>query len=127
MKKFIKLIGLGIILITSISVTSVNFPETRTSDYDVAEIFLGIDPDYGTKAITTFGDLSELELILVPTTLEEDTYSVQITRKADDLYLIEGTNYYVETRFCFEFAFSNDAILKIESNYGFTKGTLIFL
>jgi hypothetical protein len=92
----------------------------------VAEIYEAIEPDSPTKALTRSGDLEEIELILVKTTIDVGNYSVTASRKAKDLYKIDGTTYFVETRYCYEYQYYASAVLKVESNYGFNKGKIIF-
>lgn len=58
--------------------------------------------------------------------LDPGIYEVEVTRKGNDLYKVEGTSFYLETRYCYEYAYSETVILKIESNYGYTKGKIIF-
>lgn len=82
--------------------------------------------DHDVKALTTSGNLEEAELILVPTKMEEGTFKIEVTRKGSNMYKVEGTDYYIETRYCYEYATYDDAILKVESNYGYNKGTIVF-
>lgn len=100
---------------------------SESKKYDIEEIYEGIDADFGTKVITTFGSLEDAETILVPSKLDVGTYKVNVTRKATNLYQIAGTQIYIETRYCYEYAYSEEVILDITGNYGYTKGELIFL
>lgn len=93
---------------------------------DVANFYEAIIPNNGVKVLTSGGSLEEIELILTPAKIKEGTYEIEITRKGSNLYKLEGTKYYIETRYCYEYATYDDAILKIESNYGYTKGTVFF-
>jgi len=34
---------------------------------------------------------------------------------------------YIETRYCYEYAYRDDAILILDSYYGYTKGEVAFL
>jgi hypothetical protein len=52
---------------------------------------------------------------------------VQVTRKAQDLYEVMGQGVYVKTRYCYEYVYSSDAILKIDSTAGFNIGEIIFV
>jgi hypothetical protein len=56
-----------------------------------------------------------------------DYYKVQVTRKAQDLYEVMGQGVYVKTRYCYEYVYSSDAILKIDSTAGFNIGEIIFV
>jgi len=46
-----------------------------------------------------------------------DTYKVQVTRKAQDLYKIEGqgSSIYIKTAYCYEYATWEEAILILDS------------
>jgi hypothetical protein len=52
-------------------------------------------------------------------------YEVQITRKYQNLYKVDNTDIWIQTRYCYEYSYSEKAILKY-SGYGFSKGELIF-
>lgn len=78
------------------------------------------------KILTSGRDLVEAELILVPTRIDEGSYKVEISRKGSNIYKLEGTKYYMETRYCYKYATFDDAILKVVSNYRYQKGTLYF-
>ena len=54
-------------------------------------------------------------------------YKVQVTRKDQDLYKIDYQNIYIKTRYCYEYVYYSDAILKIDSNYGYNIGEIIFV
>lgn len=106
--------------------TSFHTPSPPLSSYDIKEIHEAVELENGVKVLTQRGNLEDANLLLVPTDIEIGVYEVRVTRKAQDLYKLEGTNLYIETRYCYEYAFSEDAIMKLESNYGYTKGSLIF-
>ena len=99
---------------------------TTDSECEIAQIYVAIDPDYGTKVLTESGELEEPEYILIPEEIDEGTYKVSVTRKASNLYMVDGTDFYLETRYCYEYATYDDAFLVVESNYGYTKGKIIF-
>lgn len=118
-------------LLIGISLITASFKESKTEvmsgdECDVANFYEAIDPDNGVKVLTSGGDLEEAELILAPTKIDEGTYEIEITRKGSNIYKLEGTKYYIETRYCYEYATYDDAILKVESNYGYQKGTIYF-
>ncbi len=114
------------VLLTSTSFKNSNETEISGNECDVANFYEAIDPESGVKVLTSSGSLEEAELILVPSKIEEGIYKIEITRKGSNIYKLEGTNYYIETRYCYEYATYDDAILKVESNYGYTKGTVYF-
>lgn len=112
---------IGVITLTSF------IAKTGLSDEcDVKEFYRVVKPDSDVKVLTTLGGLEEAELIFVPTKMEEGAFKIDVTRKGSNIYKIEGTDYYIETRYCYEYAIYDEAILKVESNYGYNKGTIIF-
>lgn len=123
--------NISLLLLITISITLTSFKSSRASEikdseYDVAQIYEASNVGRDVKVLTTSGDLEEVDLILIPSKIKEGIYKVEITRKGSNLYKLEGTKYYIETRYSYEYAINDDAILKIESNYGYTKGTIYF-
>jgi hypothetical protein len=41
----------------------------------------------------------------------EERYRVLVTRKESDLYRVDGTSFWIRTSMCFEYAYSQDAVL----------------
>ena len=86
-----------------------------------------IKPPPGTKAIGKYKQTIEVEYILTPTKVDTGKYVVNVTKIGDDIYQIKDTDICIETRYCHEWAsFSEEVVLIIESNYGYTKGKVIF-
>ena len=112
---------IGIIILTSF--TNLN---PYSDECDIREFYAAVVPDSDVKVLTTYGELEDAELILVPTEMETGTYRIEVTRKGSNLYKVEGTDYYIETSYCYEYATYDEAILEIESNYGYTKGKIMF-
>ncbi|WP_146101354.1 hypothetical protein [Bradyrhizobium sp. AC87j1] len=56
-----------------------------------------------------------------------DYYKVQVTRKNQDLYEVVGQSIYVMTRYCYEYVYYSEAILKIDAPAGYTVGEIIFV
>ncbi len=65
-------------------------------------------------------------LTLVFLAQASDLYEVQVTRKSQDLYEVLYKGMYIKTRFCYKYVYFDDAILKIDSRYGYTIGEIIF-
>ena len=55
-----------------------------------------------------------------------DYYKVRVWRESQDLYRVVGTGFYIKTRFCYQFAFGEEAILRVDSSFGYTVGELVF-
>ncbi|SHF87627.1 hypothetical protein SAMN05444274_11156 [Mariniphaga anaerophila] len=119
----ILLIGIALI---STSSKKAHTNEMSGDECDVVNFYEAIEPETGMKVLTSGGDLEEPELLLLPTEFEEGVYEIEITREESNLYEIEGTAYYIETKFCYDFASRDEAILKVKSNISFQKGTLFF-
>lgn len=54
-------------------------------------------------------------------------YKVVVTRKAQDLYEVLGQGLYIKTRFCYEYVYYSEAIVQIDSPYGYSVGTIYFV
>lgn len=97
------------------------------SSYDISEFYSVIKPSFGTKAVGRYDKVVEVEYILSPTKVDKGKYVVEVKKIGDNLYQVKDTDLCVETRYCHEWAsFSEKVVLIIESNYGYTKGKIIF-
>lgn len=97
------------------------------SSYDIAALYSIIKPESGTKAVNSFDQKIDIKFILTPTKVDTGKYVVEVKKIGDNLYQIKGTNICIETRFCHEFAsFAEEVVIIIDSNYGYTKGKIIF-
>ena len=95
--------------------------------YDVVQVYEAVELKSGSKSIDSYGNVEDAKIVLVPTKLDEGKYSVELTKVDSNFYKIYGTDLYIETRYCYEYATRDDAVLIIESNYGYTKGEVIFI
>lgn len=97
------------------------------SSYDISEFYSVVKPSSGTKAVGRYDKVVEVEYILTPTKVDKGKYVVEVKKIGDNLYQVKNTDLCVETRYCYEWAsFSEKVVLIIESNYGYTKGKIIF-
>jgi hypothetical protein len=101
-------------------------PSVDQPEYDVSAFYSVVTPATGTKALSDFGELTDVKTLLVPLQLNQGDYSITVTRKGSDLYLIDNKNIYIETKFCYEQCVIQKATLKVESQYGLYKGKLVF-
>jgi hypothetical protein len=115
-----------VFFILAVSFSAITSFHAKSDEYDIATIYKGIEAKADTKAITNDDELVEIETLLVPTTLKQGRYKVDVTKKGDDLYQISGTEIYLETRLCLELAILESVIVIIENNYGYPKGKIIF-
>ena len=56
-----------------------------------------------------------------------DLYKVSVTRKARNIYQIDGTSIYIKTRDCYGHTRSKHAVLRLDSPDGYNIGELIFV
>ena len=117
------LLGLFIIS-TSFTVSSLgSVPE---AECEVAQFYEAVEADYGVKVLTSYGDLEKAELIFKPAKMDEGNYEIKITRVGSNLYKMEGSPYYIETKSCYEFASYEDAMLSVENKNGHLIGMVLF-
>lgn len=97
------------------------------SSYDIAAFYEVYKPASGTKAVVKYEKVVEVEYLLTPTKADEGKYVVEVRKIGDNLYQIKDTDLCVETRYCHEWAtYPEEVVMIVESNYGYTKGKLIF-
>jgi hypothetical protein len=103
--------------------TTISYGQTKC---DVKKFYKAIEAENDAKVLTIGGDIEEAEYILVPTKLNEGKYTLSVTRKASNFYKVDGQDLFIETNYCYEYATYDEVILIVESNYGYTKGKIIF-
>ena len=111
---------IGLIFLTSFQ------SDSKINECAVKEIYRALEFEEEVLTLTKSGDIEEVELILVKAKMDEGLYKVKLTRKESNLYNIQGTSYYLQTQYCYEYTTYDEVVLKIESNYGYTKGKIIF-
>lgn len=65
-------------------------------------------------------------LVVAMTANAADVFKVTVTRSSDDLYEVSGGKAYIKTRYCYEYVYGDEAILRIDSPGAYTIGKLIF-
>ena len=84
------------------------------------------DLPQGSKVISGYSDVKDANQVLIPTKLDKGKYVVRLTRFDLNFYKIESTDYYIETKYCHEYANYEEVVLIIDNNYSFTIGKVIF-
>lgn len=106
---------------------SFHTPPPVSDDYDIETIYKGELPAKGTMALIGSDDLKEVKVILVPDDdLDNGNYEVTVSKKASNLYKVDDRELYIQTRSCYESAYSRKAVLKITGT-GWSKGRLLFV
>ena len=103
-----------------------NISSSSTS-YDIAGIYEKVELKDGAKGLDSYGNIKDVKAVFVPTKVDTGKYEVELTRIDANFYNICGTSLYIETKYCYEYAIRDDAILSITSNYGYTRGEVIFI
>ena len=95
--------------------------------YDISEFYSIYKPEAGTIVVGSFSTTENVEYILTPTKLDGGKYAVEVKKIGDNLYQVKDSDICVKTRYCHEWAgFSEKVVLIIDSNFGYTKGKIIF-
>ena len=124
MKSFLKVI-VFMLLISAFTSAAV-LPDGSSDKYDIVGFYEQVDVASGAKAIDTYGNLRDIKSLFLQTKIEEGRYTVKVTREDSNFYRICDTDIFVETRYCYEYATREEALLNITSNYGYTRGEIIF-
>ena len=114
-------------LMTILFTSSSSLSTSKASSYDIAGIYEKVDLKSGSKVLDSYGNVKDAKAVYVPTKIETGKYEVELTRIDSNFYQICGTNLYIETKYCYEYATRDDAILNVTSSYGYTRGEVIFL
>ena len=111
-------------LLCLMTLTSYNKP--KGSECDIEAFYKGVTPTEGTKVLNSSDDLEDAKLLLIPMDIDKGNYVVKVTRKGSNLYKVDDKNIYIVTKYCYEYSYSQEVILKVEGSYGYTKGKIIF-
>jgi len=115
-----KIFLLAAMLISSFAISA--------DEEDISKFFVEVPLDGDAYSISFGGDVEEVETLIVETNdIDEGVYEVSVTRVDDHIYKIDGTSLYIEMPYCYEYSYSDDAIMKVESFMGRKTGTLIFV
>jgi len=91
------------------------FYEDEWEEHDVDQIYIKKDVDYGT--LDEDGD--SIDHIYIPAELDRGKYEVEISDETGDLYLIEGSDYYLTFDGYYGYASYDEGYLVVEQ-YGAT-------
>ena len=120
-----KLITILFCLLGSVLMTSSNLSSSKS--YDVVKVYKIEDLETDSKTVDAWGHIDDAESVLIPTSLNTGKYQVELKKLDSNFYRIIDTDYVIETRNCYEYAYREDAVLNITSNYGYTIGEVVFL
>lgn len=103
-----------------------SFHKPPADECEIEAFYKGVTPIDGTKILTSGDDLEDIELFFVPINIDIGKYVVNVTRKGSNFYKVDDKNIYIQTKYCYEYSYSQEVVLKVESSYGYTKGKIIF-
>lgn len=117
------------LLIFVVIVFGILCPENiHAEQCEVVAFYRAKNVPYGTKALNEYDDLIEIQtLLILDEKIKVGSYRVSISRTSNDLYKVDGTDLYLETSLCLEFAIYDDVILKVIDYKGYTLGTITFI
>ncbi|WP_044270363.1 hypothetical protein [Bacteroides timonensis] len=96
------------------------------ADEDVVRFYQRVEPEKKVLALS-LGNVVEVDALLVETDdIKDGVYEVTVTHIDDHLYQVGTTNLYIEMPYCFEYCYSENAILKVKTYLGHKLGTLIW-
>ena len=114
-------------ILTMLFTSSSSLSESKANSYNIAGIYEKQELKSGAKIIDSYNNVKEAKYVLIPTKIDTGKYSVELTRIDSNFYQICGTSLIIETKYCYEYATRDDAVLNITSSYGYTRGEVIFL
>lgn len=126
MPKLLKYLSL-LLTATLILSASTTISSSQANSYDIAGIYEKQELKSGSKVIDSYNDVKDAKYVLIPTKIDTGKYSVELTRIDSNFYQVYGTSIVIETKYCYEYATRDDAVLNITSSYGYTRGEVIFL
>lgn len=93
---------------------------------DVAQVYQKVEIPENSRVLTLNGSFTTASLLLQPTQLESGNYEFTLTRRATNLYMVENSNLFIETKLCFNIGFQQKATVLIDNMDGYIKGTVTF-
>lgn len=102
-------------------------PSQQEDGYDVVALYRATELDYDDRIVDRYGNIEEAKYILEPTSFSSGYYKVRVKKIESNLYQIIGKDIFIQTRYCYEYAYNEEAVLHITSSYGYTIGELVFI
>lgn len=96
------------------------------AEYDVVNFYEKKDLPSGAKVLDSYDNVKDAKTILVETKLDVGKYVVKLRRLDSNYYEVINTGIVIETRYCHEYASYQEVVLIVDSNYGWTKGKVVF-
>ena len=62
-------------------------------------------------------------LMLISSVVVAGDYDLSVTRKGSNLYKVDGKDIYIHTRYCYEYVYSEDSLLRMSG----MSGKIVFI
>lgn len=62
--------------------------------------------------------LASIAAFLLPLSAIAENYELPVTRKGKNLYKVDGKNVLIHTRYCYEYTYGSDALLRMDGRTG---------
>lgn len=110
----------------NLSMAPVSIIGNQSTACDIDDVLEAQSLPANSYAVTGYGDYEEASEVIIPISLDDGTYSESVSRKGGNLYKVDGVNLFIKTSMCYEYAYSQDAIIEITNYGGYTLGELTF-
>lgn len=109
-----------ILLILLLSLTTAT---AFAKEYEIANIYVQKELPDGAKVKDNYNTVREAKTLFIPTKdYKKGSYEITLTKIDTGLYQIEGTDYVVELKYCYEYAYRKKAVMVIENPNGYKIG-----
>ena len=96
-------------------------------EYGVETLLYEQEIEDGTVGLDRYGDPVQISSIAVPVQINPGNYQIQVTRIDSNVYKVDGTDYYIQTKYCYKYSSREDAVLVVKSKYSYYNYKLVFL
>lgn len=92
-----------------------------SDSYEIKNVLIKSEAEDGTFILDNYDLVKEPRYILYPTVIDAGEYSVQLKRIDNNLYQIVNTEFYIVTKYCYEYGYFIDAVLEIKNKYNYNN------
>jgi hypothetical protein len=107
MKLIISILSVLLLLLFS------NYTIKSNDECEVINFYEYVRSDHDIKALSN-GNIYDVDLLLKDYDFDDGVYNIEVSSISDNLYSIDNTEYYIETRNCYNDTYHDEAVLKVE-------------
>jgi uncharacterized membrane protein len=95
---------------------------------DIVGLYKAQSFEVDTFIKTSYGEIEDAigYEVLVKMKIQSGDYSESVSRVSSNFYKVQMKNIYIRTRACYEYAYGQEAYIKINNYQGYTFGELTF-